>query len=284
MKIPAIRAHIGNRTFYIARLTFKEVNDFVSRIDDELHKSENLKDLIQRSITSNYLSIKEYIINQPERFFNALILAVYNDYPDWRQIKFDYDDFTTNQIGILEFPGNHKIFPLDGQHRVEGIKAALADNDALANEEITAIFIGHKNDEEGMRQSRRLFSTLNRYAKPVTMDDIIALDEDDSVAIVTRHLIEEFDLFKGKRLTKSQNKAIPDNDKESITSIITLYQCNRELLKLFRNENNTNPKSERDKLSLENYLKFRPKEDEINKFKDFCIKFWEDFKIMMKDV
>lgn len=279
MRIPAIRAKIGNWTYYVTTLTFEQVDKFISRVDDELHQSESLKDLIQRSITKNYLSIKEYILNQPEIFFNALVLAVYNDYPDWREIEFTYNEEETYQMGVLEFPGTHKIFPVDGQHRVEGIKAALRERADLSSQRIAAIFIGHKNDPDGMKKSRRLFSTLNRYAKPVTMDDIIALDEDDSIAIATRDLLESFDLFTSNRVTKSKNKAIPDNDKQSFTSIITLYQCNRELLKLFRIRRKTEyPNPERDNLSLEKYLKFRPKEEEINLFNEYCTQVWSNFK------
>ena len=278
MKIPALRAQMGDWTYYISSLTFQQVNDYISKVDDELHKSQSLKELIQRSITSNYLSIKDYILNQPEMFFNSLVLAVYNDYPDWNEIAIKYDNMETFQAGILSFPGHHKIFPVDGQHRVEGIKAALSENPTLANTRIGVIFIGHNNDESGMRRTRRLFSTLNRYAKPVTMDDTIALDEDDSIAIATRYLLEECDLFKGKRVTKSQNKAIPDNDKDSITSIITLYQCNKELLKLFRSLRKKNsPNISRDKIKFENYLKFRPVEEEIVLFEEFCLNFWTDF-------
>lgn len=285
MKIPAIRAKMGTWTYYISTLTFQEVSDYVSRVDEELHKSESLKELIQRSITNNYTSIKEYIQKQPELFFNSLVLAVYDDYPDWRQIEFKYEDFETHRIGILEFPGKHKIFPLDGQHRVEGIKAALKEDPGIASQTISAIFLGHKNDEDGMRRSRRLFSTLNRYAKPVTMDDIIALDEDDSVAIVTRSLLEEFDLFTGNRVTKSKNKAIPDSDKASITSVITLYQCNKELLKIFRRERKqSSPDKERDKKSLQEYLKFRPKIKEVELYQKFCTEFWTAFRDNISDV
>src|SRR5699024_5656182 len=111
-----------------------------------------------------------------------------------------YDNIETYQMGLLDFPGNHKIFPVDGQHRVEGIKAALLEKPELKDQKIAVIFIGHKNDEAGKQRTRRLFTTLNRYAKPVLLDDIIALDEDDVVAITTRFLLEEYDLFTGKRV------------------------------------------------------------------------------------
>jgi len=166
MRIPAIRAKIGTWTYYITTLTFQQINDSVSKIDDELHKSESLRDLIQRSITNNYLSIKDYLINQPDLFFNSLVLAAYDDYPNWIEIEVKYDGDETHQIGLLEFPSQHKIFPVDGQHRVEGIKAALREKPDLKLEQVGAIFIGHKNNEKGMQRTRRLFTTLNRYAKP----------------------------------------------------------------------------------------------------------------------
>lgn len=279
MKVPAIRANIGNWVYYITSLTFSQVNEYVEKIDDQLHKSEGLKDLIQRSITKNHLKIKEYILNQPEMFFNSLVLGVYDGMPNWIEVELSLGDDDFYNLGFLEFPGNQKIFPIDGQHRVEGIKAALKDNDNLKDNKIGAIFIGHSKSDGGMEKSRRLFTTLNRYAKPVTMDDIIALDEDDSVAIATRSLLEDFKLFEGRRVTKSKNKAIQERDKDSITSIITLYQCNKELLKLFRQERKqTAPEPQRDKKSLTDYLKFRPNEIEIRLFNDFLVDFWTQFQ------
>lgn len=285
MKLPAIRAKIGTWTYYMSTMTFEQVANRVEKIDDQLHKSDSLKDLIQRSLTKNFVSIKEYIINQPERFFNSIVLAVYNDSPNWVEVELNYEDEEYFNLGFLDFTGNEKLFPVDGQHRVEGIKAALKENIELKNEKIGVLFIGHSKNEEGMQKSRRLFTTLNRYAKPVTMDDIIALDEDDSVAIVTRNLLEEFSLFTGTRVTKSKNKAIPDNDKKSITSIITLYQCNYELLKLFRrNRKRDAPNPSRDKLSREDYLKFRPDQVEIDLFNNFCKSFWQTFETEIDEI
>ena len=71
MKIPAIRANIGTWTYYITTLTFDQVNSTVEKIDNQLHKSESLKDLIKRSITKNYKNIEDYIISQQEMFFNS---------------------------------------------------------------------------------------------------------------------------------------------------------------------------------------------------------------------
>ena len=275
MKIPALRAKIGDWDYYVTTLTFQQVSQFVSKIDEHLHKSESLQDLIQRSITKNFISIKDYIINQPSVFFNSLVLAVYDDYPNWQEIEFKYDDTETYQMGLLDFPGNHKIFPVDGQHRVEGIKAALKEKPELKDQKIAAIFIGHKNDDAGKQRTRRLFTTLNRYAKPVLLDDIIALDEDDTVAITTRYLLEEYDLFTGKRVIYAKQKAIPTTNKEAITSIITLYQANLELFKVFYEEKFNKKPTQK---VLGEYLKFRPANEDIEAFREFCISYWDAFK------
>ena len=76
MKIPAIRGHVGDWVYYIATMSFKDVSEYVKRVDNELHKSDLLKQMLQRSITKNYESIARYIETQEERFFNSLVLVV----------------------------------------------------------------------------------------------------------------------------------------------------------------------------------------------------------------
>lgn len=273
MKLPAIRAKIGDWTYYITAMSFSQINEYVDKIDDEIYSSDALKDLLQRSITDNYEKIKEYILKQDERFFNSLVLAVYDDYPDWIGIEFSHEDEEYFNIGFLNFSGHHRIIPVDGQHRVEGIKAAIREKPDLKSNNIPTIFIGHKNTEDGKKRTRRLFTTLNRYARPVSTKDIIALDEDDITAIVTRYLVEDIEspLFSGKRITYNQQKAISEANKTAFTSIISLYLCNVEIFKQFQKEKNLKPKS------YKNYLRFRPSDEVIEEFKVHSQEFWETF-------
>ena len=277
MKIPAIRGKIGTWTYYTALFSFQDIANYVKKIDDELHKSEKLSEMIQRSISENYLEIKKYILNQDERFFNSLVLAVYDGKPKWIEVELTFKEEEFFNLGLLELTGEEKIFPVDGQHRVEGIKAALQTETSLAKEKVPVVLISHSTDDEGMRKSRRLFSTLNRYRKPVGMHDIIALDEDDLAAILTRELLEEgYPLFAGERIVIKDQKAIPDSNKEALTSIITLYQCNKELLKHHWNglkkQNETSvPKS------FDDYLKFLRSEEEYADYRNLALSFWNGF-------
>lgn len=282
MKIPAIRAQIGSWIYYVATLTFKEVETHVRRVDNELHSSELLQDMLQRSITNNYKSIASYIENQEERFFNALILAVYDGEPQWHEVRLEYDNGDEfYNLGILELTGKEKIFPVDGQHRVEGIKKVLSESTEYNDEKIPVVFIGHKTDAEGMQRSRRLFSTLNRYAKPVSMRDIIALDEDDAVAIVSRDLIESHSLFANGRVLDSKTKAIPDSNTSAFTTIITFYECNKELLWLLIKDKDISieDKKVKGRTKLKEYVRIRPNDIEISTFRSRCLAFWNDLII-----
>jgi len=272
MKIPAIRSQIGDWTYYISSLTFSQIASKVEKIDDRLHQSKTLSDLIQRSITDNYLSISQYILSQNQRFFNSIVLAVYDDYPQWKELKIEIDDEVFYSIGLLEFPGPHKIFPVDGQHRVEGIKEALNNNPELAEEKVSVIFIGHKNNVEGKERTRRLFTTLNRYAKPVSLNEIIALDEDDIVAINTRHQLENHQLFMGDKVINASQKGINETNWKSFTSVITLYQCNLEVFKPYFFENQEKRPT---KKNISEFLKKRRSNEEIEAFRNYCDRFWD---------
>ena len=88
----AFRENSGNWIYYLTWLTYKEVCVYVKKIDKELHQSNSLNDMIQRSLTDNVKRIATYIEKQPEHFFNALVLAVYDGDPQWREIELEYDN------------------------------------------------------------------------------------------------------------------------------------------------------------------------------------------------
>ena len=81
-----------------------------------------------------------------------------------------------------------------------------------------------EHDDQGLVRTRRLFTTLNKNARPVTKRDTIALDEDDVMAISVRRLIEEqFDLFGRKRIALVAENNLPPGDETSLTTIGNLY-------------------------------------------------------------
>ena len=110
-----------------------------------------------------------------------------------------------------------------------------------------------------MERTRRLFATLNRYAKPVSKSEIVALDEDDIIAITTRELVEKHSLFQEK-ISLSKTKAVAVKDNKSFTTIIALYDVLEILFK--------RPKG------WQEFKRHRPEDNTIAEFYDESEKFW----------
>ena len=228
--IPALRAHMGDWIYYVTFLRMDQIADKI-HIAENIPSSNVLKDMIQRQITNRSGQISDYLLKQPQRFFNSLIVGVYGDSPDWYELKIganrhpdapDLPSELEGVLGILCLDETQKFFAIDGQHRVEGIKQALKKSSELEREEVSVIFVAHQNDQAGLERTHRLFTTLNRYPKPVSKSDIVALDEDAIIAITTQELVEKYPLFQEK-ISLSKTKAIAVKDNRSFTTIITLY-------------------------------------------------------------
>ena len=237
---PAIRCHLGDWTYFSTVMRF---GDIASRIQQaqEIHSHRGLHEMIQRELGKRVRDIAEYLETQPERFFNAIVVGVYGGSPDWYPIDIeDVDeirpinlaDRARESVGILQLSGDEQLFAVDGQHRVEGIKIALQSEPKLADEELAVLFVGHRQTPEGTARTRRLFTTLNKYAKPVTRSEVIALDEDDTFAVITRMIVNLYDGLsntaeEGRRLlelVKIKGGQIPSSNQYSITTIQTLYK------------------------------------------------------------
>ena len=121
-----------------------------------------------------------------------------------------------------------------------------------------------------MQKYRRLFSNLNRYAKPMDQATNIIMDEDDTFAIITRRLITENSFFKwsGKQRASKRIKTIKGKNLKTkdpyFTSIETLYEMNIELL----SSSHRKPKGwgnlSEEGTDLKTFKRFRPSEEYID--------------------
>ena len=222
--LPALRARMGQSWYYISAMRMSDIAERIS-VAEEIHTSQSLRDLLQRTLSGDRTTkITDYLVEQDQRFFNSLVVGTYGGDPKWHEVSIRGTPSTIETelpvhlegvLGILVLDGNEKLFAIDGQHRVAGIREALKRNEALEKEEVSVILVAgvtqdHRQDDaEGFERTRRLFTTLNRYAKPVSKRDNIALDEDDSVAIVTRLLLEDHALFSEKDLNRTGQQYCP---------------------------------------------------------------------------
>ena len=231
--LPALRGIMGDWVYYLCLMDIGELNIRV-RYAEEVHSNKLLSDMIQRELkTGRAAQIAQYLENQPERFFNALVVASYGGRPNWHALDdvksrdgelASLDDRTIASVGFLTLQGDEELFALDGQHRLAGIKKAISDGSHQGiDDDVSVIFVGHRDTKEGLERTRRLFTTLNKTARPVKKGEIIALDEDDVMAICVRRLIEQTDLFGGNRIAFVASNNMPATNTTSLTTIGSLY-------------------------------------------------------------
>src|SRR5690606_33481759 len=156
----------GDWVYYSCLMTFDDLSKRV-KTANEIHKSKSLSEFIQRQLNgSRAKEISDYIINNESRFFNSIVVAVYGGSPEWYQldnirsvidteedIKDSISEDSLASVGFLSFSGEENLFALDGQHRLTGIKQSLKENKELRDEEISVIFVGHKNDDGGLKRT-----------------------------------------------------------------------------------------------------------------------------------
>lgn len=276
LTLPALRGVIGNWVYYSCLVGLDEIAQRV-RFADEIHKSKQLSGMIQRKLQSTRSTqIANYIKTQPERFFNSLVVATYGGKPDWHAITSINSKASNNElsnvseevlesVGFLTFHGDEKLFALDGQHRLAGIKRAVQDGlPEDQTDEVSVIFVAHKVTPQGLEKTRRLFTTLNKTARPVSKGDIIALDEDDVMAICVRKLIEDTDYFAEKKIAFVASNNMPSSNLESITTIGNLY----DILAILFSESESDLKKR--KVDLQ---RSRPADSELNAYFELAKKY-----------
>jgi len=273
--LPSIRSCVGDWSYYITTLSFEEVSLLI-KAPDEIHERKKLADWIQREAIEKHAdAIATYILNIPQRFLGSLIVGVYGGAPNWTPLKVNIPDDegvsheqiqrVEGRLGFLHLSGDEKLFAIDGQHRVAGIKLALEkvkQDDPRREDSVSAIFVAHDpNSESGKQRTRRLFTTVNKKAKTISKAAKIALDEDDGFAIVTRRLIDTHWLFEDARkyLLYGSGGSIPVTDNTSISSVVGLAEIVKELA--FGNKH----------FGLE-----RPDEDELQAHLNLCTTFFDE--------
>lgn len=269
--LPALRGQMGDWVYYSCLMPFDELASRVTYAK-QVHRDEALSKLIQRSLEGDRAEhIADYLARTKERFFNSLVLATYDGHPEWLEVgKFEasgkrlmeeLSEQGLDTMGFISLSGGEKIFAVDGQHRLAGVKRAIANRTSFENERLPVVFIAHV--EAKRERTRRLFTTLNKTARPVKKLDIIALDEDDTMAITARRMVETKDWFRSPKIAVISSENLPATNDVSLTTIANLYDVLKQLFK------------HRAGKGADEALRFyRPTDRELDKYYEYAIKFF----------
>ena len=268
--VPAIKSKMGDWIYYITKMTFGEVSKQVE-LAEEIHPNRELDQLIQRELGNRVKEMTDFLLNESQRFYGSLVVSIYKGNPEFLSIKIDEGnniiDKVDHSFGLLKMDGSQTYFALDGQHRLESIKAACKDNPDLKEEEISVLVLKHEASKEGMMRTRRLFTKLNRYAKPTDSRTNIVLDEDDCVAINTRRMVREFAPFKNLIKIDAAGKQIGTGKANEgyLTTLAVLYEANKELIGSFDGGMDLD----------KDYLQRRPDDEQLDKMYNYLVDVWD---------
>ncbi len=298
---PAIQGTVGTWKYYSTKMTASDLAGQV-RFASEVWDSKALDHWIQRALNENRAKdeISAYLAKHDDRFFNSIVVAAIDGNPtffpvqiaDDPQFALIADDRMNSSFGVLRFDGTQKYYALDGQHRLKAVKALIENEtpfvppSGFSEEEFSVILVVQKENEtqeEFMRKYRRLFSHLNRHAKPMDKATTIIMEEDDAFAIITRRLVQEHEFFSWiegdstrVRCEKSENMRVGE---VYFTNIITLYKMTRTLLTT--PERNNSPEwGENGK----EFLKMRPTDQDLEKLYDELCCYWDAILEILPDL
>ncbi|MFH0218276.1 DNA sulfur modification protein DndB [Vibrio alginolyticus] len=238
--LPCLRGYMGSWTTYSCMMRLSDVSELIG-FADELHTVTKLSDKIQRDLKADRKEeISNYLLENEDRFFNSIVVAVYGGDPSWHDIdglrpnsdeakQLEFPEYAEDCLGFLSITKEEKLFALDGQHRLAGIKDSTKKNKELGDELLNVIIVAHSNSPEGKVRSRKLFTTLNKKAEAVSKDEIIALDEDDISACITRELIEsdDFKFLNEDNISFSSGQV---RGASNITTLVNIYDNIQKLV------------------------------------------------------
>lgn len=296
--LPALTGKFGEWRYYQVVMKVRDIlykTDATYRVNtveevDVVYSKEGVSKLLQRVLDERRLQpIKQFLLSQPDKYINNLTVAIFGGQPDWISVDIEAFGYTEGMnedeltgiektIGFIKLTGEEILFVLDGQHRLKGLREAVKADLSLLDYSIAVTLIIHMNDEKGIRRTRRLFSTINRHAKPVSEGENILLDEDDLSAIIARKIIEENPFFKGKDLVALNKTAnLKSSDIDKLTSIISLWNINELLI----DSKKVYPNYEGSKKDV---VKIRPTDEVIQINAEQIFGFWETYFEIFKEV
>ena len=163
--LPALRGIMGDWVSYSCLMSLNEISSRVHYARD-IHKHAALSQMIQRRLEGERSEkIADYLKRQPQRFFNSLVVATYGGSPNWHPLEEvrdrrqrgrlkDLTQETVESVGFLALRGDEKLFALDGQHRLAGIKRTIKDGiEQDPYDEVSVILVAHEATPKGLQRT-----------------------------------------------------------------------------------------------------------------------------------
>lgn len=217
VSFPAMRGHIGQRTYYSCMMQLSIIPKMFTFRDWAEFRPEDRE---QRILNEKRIPhIAKYILDNEEGYLFSSITASYKC-----DVKFKASG-GSDDIGILEMEFDQANFVInDGQHRCAAIAYALKDNPSLGDETISVLLFPYENRE----RVQQMFSDLNRFVSKTSKSLDILYDKRDPISQATMRIAEKVPVFQG--MIDKDAVSIPSRSSKLFT-LSALYDATSELFR-----------------------------------------------------
>lgn len=176
---------MGRWTYYSVQLSMKDTSEILFA-----HQMEQfggaLSEAIQREINESRVrsQIVQYLLKQPDRFFNSIVIAGFGGVANWYPVSLEEDPRVSliadeemmGAFGILKMSADTKYYALDGQHRLLAIKSIMNPTGEFFNdrpkgfedEKLSVVLVVPEEvDAASMIEYRKRFRRLFGHFEPL---------------------------------------------------------------------------------------------------------------------
>ena len=292
------KAKLGSTVYYIGKMCAGELIDnvgFAAELPEWSEMTADEKMQRQPDITRVINEIVPYVIEDPDRFFNSLIIDVFSGYDEleFEPVSLVAKDLPKayqipmQDMGFLTLPGKERLIALDGQHRLLSLRIAirgvyglpagakvpsttksLEPHPELADEEVSIILVEHKDNQK----IRKIFNKVNKYARQTSRGDNIITSDDDIYAVIARKLFSEGEVLAsiGKcELVNWKSNTLSQRSKQ-LTTVSALYTIAETVLKEKGYSAKLLPSQEEQEISYAEIVEFwRELLSEVDVYKEY---------------
>jgi DNA sulfur modification protein DndB len=287
--IPVMKGKMGSIEYYLTTMKAAEATTRI-KVAEQLPEWSGLtiEERVQRKLDWDRVKkeIARFLATDPDRFYGALLVAVYNsagmEFEPLEDLRIPKMYARAAKVfGFLHLEGDELWFALDGQHRLKGTDVAITGLDEkgqviegfdknldVASDEIAVMLIPF----EPAKRARKVFNKVNKYAKQTGKGDNIITSEDDAFAIVTRWIMGSDGhaaVMPEKMVNWTSNTLTPRTPK--FTTISVLYDGAKALIERIHGKVDT---------------QFCPSDDDLDQYYQDVKEMWEvllnDFVIYNK--
>lgn len=214
LSLPALRGHMGSRSYYVVLLPLSQVARILEVPGGEELSPEARSQ--RKLIQSRIPEITSYILDNDEDWLFSSITASFD-------AEVNFIEGANADAGVLQLPLESRLIVNDGQHRRAAIERALRTDPTIGKQTISVVLF----PAESLERNQQMFSDLNRTAQKTSRSLNIMYDHRDPLNEIATALESQVPLLTGRVEKESQSIAVRSS---KLITLSALYDMCREAI------------------------------------------------------